>query len=392
MLGVCAIASIAHAEPTKYEITSIEAVDLKTMGTLHSESVANDINDLGEIVGWSHQPNGRVHGFLWRNDVFEDITALPGGLMAEATGINNLTQVVGYVALEDGNSPSAFYWDGRNDFRYLDDVDPGERRNDGDCATGSRAEAINNSGEIAGSRYSGCDLPVLDVARAARWQSAWAPWEHLLPPDPAPRSNFAYNLNSAGVIVGWNKDGSAGTNAFHWNQGVTDYVPFPAVVAPALIEPSTVKAFGVNDSYQIVGTARHTPVLNSVDLSTRAFYWDGSAAEAELLPTLVDVGDTAAFEINNQGFAVGYSDNHFRWAVIWHRDFGVRTLDMPPGAGGGIMAPGKHCEALAVNNHRLNYNSNTGLVQAVGFCFYDGRRHATLWNISTVEVTTNPWE
>jgi probable HAF family extracellular repeat protein len=383
------MASIAHAEPTKYEITNIEAVDLKTMGTLHSESVANDINDLGEIVGWSHQPNGNLHGFLWRNNVFEDITSFPAGVVAEATGINNLTQVVGYVvAYEGDNTPGAFYWDRRSGLHYLDD----ENRNDRDCDSGAKAEAINDSGVIAGTRVVECRSSYGVYERAARWQSAWAPWEHLLPPDPAPRSNFAYNLNSAGVIVGWNKDGSAGTNAFHWNQGVTDYVPFPAVVAPALIEPSTVKAFGVNDSYQIVGTARYTPVLNSVDLSTRAFYWDGSAAEAELLPTLVDVGDTAAFEINNQGFAVGYSDNHFRWAVIWHRDFGVRTLDMPPGAGGGIMAPGKHCEALAVNNHRLNYNSNTGLVQAVGFCFHDGRRHATLWNISTVEVTTNPWE
>jgi hypothetical protein len=146
-----------------------------------------------------------------------------------------------------------------------------------------------------------------------------------------------------------------------------------------------VKAFGVNDSYHIVGTARYTPVLNSVDLSTRAFYWDGSAAEAELLPTLVDVGETEAFEINNQGFAVGYSDNHFRWAVIWHRDFGVRTLTMPAGAGGGITGPGKYCKALAVNNRDAS-----GLVQAVGYCFYDGRRHATLWNISTAEVTTFP--
>ena len=46
------------------------------------------------------------------------------------------------------------------------------------------------------------------------------------------------------------------------------------------------------------------------------------------------------------------------------------------------MSTNYQCEALAVNNR-----SETGFVQAVGFCNVGGNRHAMLWNIATYKYT-----
>lgn len=375
------LASTSVAAPTwKYAITDVKVTDLHE--SAGKESVANDINDHGEIVGWSDTPEGWHHGVLWRNDQMEVITPYEGYL-GEARGINNLTQIVGFLRPLSQTIPHAFHWDARSGLNLLNTAytTEGEAGNP-NCATAGDAKAINDSGVITGLRFGGCHPPEPHIARAARWMGWWAPWEQIIPLGSGGKQNFAYNINSAGVIVGWDKDGNTSTGAFHWSQGTgSDAVPFPVVPPPQWVEPSRMKAYGINDSSRIVGSAKvnltHDVPPESLTL---AFYWDGVGSQATWLPPL-NKGESVAFEVNNDAFSVGYSDNRDRWAVIWHGHLGVRSLPMPPGAGNGLGLTGKHCEALAVNNR-----NPAGLIQAVGYCEVGGARHAVRWDITTQKI------
>jgi len=62
----------AHAAPAPYFITDIGVLELPTPGA--ADSMALDINDKGEIVGWFKTVNDVKHAFLYRQGLMEDIT------------------------------------------------------------------------------------------------------------------------------------------------------------------------------------------------------------------------------------------------------------------------------------------------------------------------------
>jgi len=374
LAGTALLASIAHADPGwRYVISDIEVVDLGTMGG--RESAAHDINDHGEIVGWSDTKSGEHHAFLWRKGGMEDLTPFEG-YTADANGINNRTQVVGSIRHLIWPSQRGFHWHEVTALNLLDDAytDKWELEF---CASGGHAEAINDSGVITGSRIGGCNPPVAFISRAARWESWSAPYEEIVPLGPAPKNNSANNINSAGTIVGRNKDVGIGTGALRWRPGLpgSGGVPLPSVPAPARPSDTPMKAYGVSDSGAIVGSLT---LFNpeSGEYTERAYFWNGISPESVLLPMAAsDDVLSAAAEINNEGFSVGWGDNGDRWAVVWHGHIGARSLPTAPGKV-------RYCEALAVNNR-----DSSGLVQAVGFCEVGGDRHAVLWNITTHSVT-----
>ena len=84
------------------------ATDLGTLGG--ESSVATDMNDKEQIVGWSHMAGSAVtRAFLWENGVMTDLGTL-GGSDAKAWGINNHGQVVGSSMRPDGKT-RAFLWE-----------------------------------------------------------------------------------------------------------------------------------------------------------------------------------------------------------------------------------------------------------------------------------------
>jgi len=372
LAGTALFASISQADPGwRYVISDIEVVDLGTMGG--RESAAHDINDHGEIVGWSDTKSGEHHAFLWRRGGMEDVTPFEG-YTAEARGINNLTQVVGSLQHAIWHSPRGFHWHGGSAVNLLDDAYTTKHELEV-CVSGGGAKAINDSGVITGTRLGACNRPVATIGRAARWESWSAPWEEIVPLGYAPRRNAALNINSAGTIVGRNRDVDTGTGGFQWSLGSTSRVPLPSVPAPAWPSNMPMTPFGINDSGAIVGSVT---LFNteSREYWDRAFFWNGVSPESVLLPLAAsDDVNSAATEINNAGFSVGWSDNGDRWAVVWHGHIGARSLPMAPGKT-------RFCEALAVNNR-----DSSGLVQAVGFCEVGSDRHAVLWNITTKKTT-----
>ena len=61
-------------------------------------SIAFGINELGQVVGWSHTPTGEQHAFLWTAS--GGMQALGG--LSIALSINNAGQIVGYSELPSG--------------------------------------------------------------------------------------------------------------------------------------------------------------------------------------------------------------------------------------------------------------------------------------------------
>ena len=120
--------------------------DLGTLGG--STSYAYDINNSGEVVGYSYTVAGDQHAYLCRsNGPMQDLGTLgyaPGiGSCSYACGINDGGQVVGYSTTSGGHWCAFLYGDSgpMQDLGTLGGPD-------------SYAYGINNSGQIVGYSYT----------------------------------------------------------------------------------------------------------------------------------------------------------------------------------------------------------------------------------------------
>lgn len=110
-------------------------------------SVARAINNRNQIVGQYQHSNGETHAFLYNNATLIDLPPLPGDTKSEALDINNLGQVVGYSSIKNGSGTEvkrAFLYDNGEmiDLTLLLPPSTGW--------TLQTASAINSKGEITG--------------------------------------------------------------------------------------------------------------------------------------------------------------------------------------------------------------------------------------------------
>jgi probable HAF family extracellular repeat protein len=113
-------------------------------------SVANGINDSGQVVGESWTSTLQSHAFFYDNGTMTDLGILPGGVRSEAYGINDAGQIVGNsfnIAWSDF-ATRAFLFENGTMYNLNDLIDP----NSGWLITDARA--INNHGQIAASGYN----------------------------------------------------------------------------------------------------------------------------------------------------------------------------------------------------------------------------------------------
>ena len=68
------------------------------------------INDSGDVVGYAGSPNIDSHAVLWRDGVAIDLGVWPGGHYSVANGINNLGQIVGTGTVSGNNLDHALMW------------------------------------------------------------------------------------------------------------------------------------------------------------------------------------------------------------------------------------------------------------------------------------------
>jgi probable HAF family extracellular repeat protein len=415
LVAVLALPGIAVAAPgngidlTTYSVGAITVHDLGTLGG--SSSRANDINDGGQVVGWSYDGNGKKNAVIWLDGAIYSIhDNSPAFGTAEAFGINNDNVVVGeYTEAAAPYHTRAFYyypgiW---MEPMWHNDASPGLGF---EWETGARA--INSSHRIAGwaERIPDPDLPpppdtqglchsILPVTwlSAAEYPNAVFcladfandniyGYEGLTP--------RAYDVNDYGSVVG--TDGmTTQYSMFLRKGGVTLAVPAPAGMAQNNIFG---RAYGINNKHWVVGAYGYAEnEYPDYPANTRAFFWDGATSSSQSLGVLSGGKISEAFEINEQKMVAGGSERLYNYSggsvvrsagFIWHPDFGMKQLpalanSSYPGNGpfGFVLVPNS-CYAYSLNNRKSG-----GLVQAVGECSVNGVKHAVRWDIQ-VHATT----
>jgi probable HAF family extracellular repeat protein len=270
-------------------------LDLGTLGGLNSWMNWGEINDFGQIVGFSEtavpDPNGEdicgfgthltCRPFLWQ--VFH-MSALPtlGGNNGQASAINNRGQIAGFAenGTVDSTCPSGttnnriqlpVLWENGKPQALPTGSDP-----DGD------AFWINDQGQAVG--YSGTCTAAL---HAVSWENGTA--------SPLPdlgTGAIAYGNNNRGKIVGTvgSADGTTQYGALWQNDVLTNLGTLPGDFAAI--------ATGINDRGQVVGST-----WDSSFNWSHAFIWqDGVMTDLNtLLPASSNLYATMANKINEHG-------------------------------------------------------------------------------------------
>jgi len=257
-------ASFTFADLPLYTVT-----DLGSLPEGFDHSIARDINNAGQIVGYS---GWRVdsYPFIWDHGVMTKLS----GTNAYAFAINDTGQVV-------GTSPAreAFLWkNGVPDKLNLPYGWPHGFASD-----------INNAGLIVGAYLS-------SSCRACLWEDGQISDLGIL--SGGYTSSFANSINDAHQIVGYaSEEGPFNTlkpRACLWENGyIIDLGDLPGGNDESI-------AFGLNDTGQVVG-------YSDASTGRRAFLWEDGV--------MVDLGDlpggsnwSEARDINESGQIVGQSE------------------------------------------------------------------------------------
>jgi probable HAF family extracellular repeat protein len=238
-----------------------EATDLGLLPGGGGDSYAYDINERGQVVGFSSTSMTDYHGraFLWDPVMgMEDLGDLSGGNYSYAYGINNKGQVVG----TSFSTSHALLWqaDGQMvDLGALIDPTGGK----------SSAAAINDRGQVVGT------------AAITGGGYLWDPVAGVTPLGFTPTS-----INSTGEVGGYIQDSSAVRQAVLWD----------AVNGLRVLDPSRGYVSDLNDSGEAagIGGTGENPY----------FLWgaDGKGVPVEpILPGRVMEG----WSLNNKGQVVG---------------------------------------------------------------------------------------
>jgi len=202
-----------------------QVADLGTLpGT--DDAQAMGINDSGQVVGFSVS-----YAFLWTpGNGMQSLGALPGGYYSQGLAINQLGEVAGLSNAADGNW-HGFQWTAAKGMQQLPYLLPGDNS--------ASANAINNRGQIVGGSSSG-----YAGGHAVLWDASGTP--HDLGVLPGQGWGSAFAINDHEQVVGW-----SGFAAFLWTpaKGMQDLnTLIPSNSGWSLSLPT-----GINNRGQITG-------------------------------------------------------------------------------------------------------------------------------------------
>jgi probable HAF family extracellular repeat protein len=322
LLGAALLGASAQAA-VPYTVT-----DIGTMGG--ASSVAHDVNNAGQVVGYSLMPGGIYHAFLWQDGTMRDLGTL-GGEYSDAYAINDSGQLVGQT---DGH---AFLWQQgvMNPLGELPEVPSATPRH-------SEAVGINRYGQAVGT--------VTVTVSSPTWDTFKIPviWNNGVATEIFPRSlvfggdrfQATTGINDHGDVVGVRSSGG-----FLWRNGaLTDLGPALGGTTNFNGPPS------INNVGQVVGFSSGP---------YQAFLWEnGTTTPLALLP---GGQGTVAHDINNLGQIVGADVSHL--AVLWEDGVISDLNDLIPAGSGWALT-----HTSAIND----------LGQIVGWGLINGNEHAVL--------------
>ena len=192
---------------------------LGSLGGAGADSVAYDVNELNQVVGWSEiSPGGEKRGFLWEADA-NMISLSP---LYEAVSINDSTQILGGIDFTVFEQHAAIWHNGAY-------VDLGTLTS----GTDTHGREINNAGQAVG--YG-------DGA----WLWTGSVLEEL-PNAPLGMPAYGQAISSGGQVMGY-----AGGKTVRWDEMVMTNISdtLPPTVASVHLWPN-----GANDLGQFVGFA-----------------------------------------------------------------------------------------------------------------------------------------
>lgn len=339
--AVALASSTLHACPPEYEY---EMACAPPCGTIKSSATALDINEAGDIVGFTTGFCYQEKAFIWKAGT-PNLQFLPmpaGTTSSRADAINDSGQIVG-VFVNPANP------EGSGGFI----IDNGVFTGMGTLPGGNWSEAydINDAG-VAVGWWGNTVVGPSPMAMT---------WTRGVMSDLNPRlghiSSKAYAINDPGTITGYvaQKNYLYDGRAFIWDGRRLIVLP------PA---PGAYTSYGtaINDLGQIVGygTAECDPP-DRFCTESRGFFWNGS--EMISLGSLPGYVRTFPADVNHSRQIVGRLVGQFTyWAFLWEEGQLYKLDDLVPGFDGINIGSGF---AQAIND---SGQIAAGMTSAAGSC------------------------
>jgi probable HAF family extracellular repeat protein len=311
----------------------------------HDSSVASQVSDSGQVIGYSSIQNQFSRAFSWTAaQGMVDLGALPGDRFSVALAVNTGGQVVGYSfsANADPTDLHGFVWTSAGGMVPLGSLDGHSNR--------SIPSGINASAQVIG-----ISPPVDSEGRAF----VWTPSGGMVSLGTlGGRISAALGMSANGQVVGFSSlVGESVLRAFSWTTA-------DGMVPLDTLGGGRTYAVAVNANGQIVGQSE------TASGRFRAVLWSRGGAMRDL-GTLAGDSDTFAYAVNARGLVVGVSNGSgpASHAFIWTAAGGMRPL---------AALGGEHSVPFAVNDRGTIVGVSESPIGPV---------HATLWQLDERTVT-----